>query len=180
MNFAGTTNYGTVSSAWAFQGTGDFNGDGAADLLWVNSGARQVAVWTTRGIDTPSHGPGIAFPVGWSFQGLGDFNGDGKVDIFWRHTAGATSAWFMNGTAVSTHAEYGAPSSSWAITGFGDYNADGMTDVFWRNSTTGQTSTWLVRGNTASFLPSASVGPTWQTLSINPEGLLIDRCTVPG
>jgi hypothetical protein len=39
----------TVSSAWAVQQVGDFNGDGRADILWRNSATGDTYLWDSAG-----------------------------------------------------------------------------------------------------------------------------------
>jgi len=41
----GGTGVTSVSSAWQFVGTGDFNGDGSTDVMWRNSVSGEVDTW---------------------------------------------------------------------------------------------------------------------------------------
>jgi hypothetical protein len=41
-----TVNPGT---AWTVKATGDYNGDGDADILWYNTSTGDYAVWTMSG-----------------------------------------------------------------------------------------------------------------------------------
>ena len=66
-------------------GTGDFNGDGKADILWRNTSTADVAVTFRK-----MHGHCFNhihrnLPSNWTVAGVGDFNGDGKTDILWRN-----------------------------------------------------------------------------------------------
>src|SRR5438309_1877602 len=63
---------------WHGPGTGDFNGDGKADILWQNANG-QAAVWEMDGLNLIS-GSNVGFNPGpaWQVHGTGDFNGDGK------------------------------------------------------------------------------------------------------
>ncbi len=83
------------SLSWTIQGTGDFNADGHADILW-----RHVAgqFGGELGFDSPSyqnaHGPG---DLSWQIQAIGDFDHDRRDDIRWRHTNGQVGIWLMDG-----------------------------------------------------------------------------------
>ena len=86
--------------------TGDFNGDGFADILWQNDDG-SVAVWEMNG--TNLIGSGVVGNPGpsWHAVGTGDFNGDGHSDILWQNSTGEVGIWEMNGTSV-----IGAPVSA--------------------------------------------------------------------
>jgi hypothetical protein len=71
---------GYVSSDWQILGTGDFNGDGKADILWKNRTTSQVYVWLMNEITIASTGTPGAPTSAWSIAGVGDFNGDGKSE----------------------------------------------------------------------------------------------------
>ena len=111
--------------------TGDVNGDGKADLIWVYEGSSSsnsgTTVWLGNGDGTFAHAPII--DIG-SFTGtvptgqtniiqagfsnaestfLGDVNGDGKLDITWIYEGGGNSAnagtavWLGNGNGTWSH-----------------------------------------------------------------------------
>ena len=106
---------GSVTTDWTIVGTGDFNGDGKADILWRHtSGA--VAIWLMNGSAILSTA-GIGNPgTDWSVAVTGDFNYDSKSDILWRHTSGAVAIWLMNGTALlSAPVSLGGVDLSWQI-----------------------------------------------------------------
>src|SRR5262245_8683046 len=64
----------------------DFNGDGAADLLWRHSSG-VVAIWLMNGPTAVSVGSAGNVPTDWTIAGVADFNRDGKTDILWRHAS---------------------------------------------------------------------------------------------
>jgi ELWxxDGT repeat protein len=145
-------------ASWSVAGTGDFNGDGNADILWRDTSG-EVAIWTmngntiTSGADVTSGGSAVRPDASWSVAGIGDFNGDGNRDILWRSTSGQVSLWTMNGSAITGGGDLtsgGAavrPDASWSIAGIGDFNGDGNSDILWRNSS-GALNLWQMNGTT--------------------------------
>jgi Ca2+-binding RTX toxin-like protein len=94
--------YPTVDNSWKISGTGDFNGDSKADILWRNDDG-STSIWLMDGANVLSSGLVPQYPTvdnSWKISGTGDFNGDGKSDILWRNTNGSTSVWEMNGLNV--------------------------------------------------------------------------------
>ena len=58
---------GVITSDWVIQGTGDYNGDGKADILWRNSTSGDVYIWLMNGISIANQG------------GLGDITSDWAI-----------------------------------------------------------------------------------------------------
>ncbi len=89
-----------ASVSYALAATGDFDADGATDILWRHKTSGITSIWfmqsTTR---LDGSGPtDTAASAGWVVRGTGDFNADGRADILWRHsTDGRMSIWFMEG-----------------------------------------------------------------------------------
>jgi serralysin len=163
-----------VPTSWHVVGTGDFNGDGHADILWRNdSGALTDWLGTDNGGFTSNWAnAGTSIPTDWTVIGTGDFNGDGNADVLWRNSAGvvtdqlgnASGGFAANWANLST----GVP-SSWTVVGTGDFNGDGITDVLWRNSN-GTMVDWIGNANggfTANWANApAGVGPEWHVAEI--------------
>ena len=162
---------------WQIAGTGDFNGDKKADILWRNSFTGQAAIWEMDGT-TLLAGTGFisANPgTGWQIGGTGDFNGDAKADILWRNSStGQLAIWEMDGTTLLAGTGFisANPGASWQISGTGDFNGDGKADILWNNSSSNQTAIWLMDGLT--LLPG-----TGFISAIAPSGWKIAR-TVNG
>jgi hypothetical protein len=152
-----------ISEDWQVQFTGDFNGDGKADVLWrnLNPAAPDVGYLYIWIMDGPNVVAGTGYTnsqadMGWRVDGVGDLNGDGKSDIVWRKTGagvdkGAVFLWTMNGTTI-TSARYLDPiSEDWQVVDLGDFNGDGKADVLWRNMNAstpdaGQLYIWIMDG----------------------------------
>ena len=54
-------------------------------------------------------------PLTWTIAETGDYDGDGKSDILWIDGSGNVSAWFMNGTTVTSTFTYGNVGTAWAV-----------------------------------------------------------------
>lgn len=86
---------------WRLAGTGDFDGDNRADLLWQHAVSGKLVAWLMNGTVragasylTPS---GVTDPA-WSVHAVGDLTGDGRPDLLWRHaSSGKLVVWVMEG-----------------------------------------------------------------------------------
>lgn len=131
-------------------GTGDFNGDGRADLLLSGgysdtNGSLLISVLNTHSAGfQPDWEAASIVPSGWTVAGTGDFNGDGKTDVLLRHADGRVTDWLAtapNATIVdvpdapfASNANFNFnPGTDWHIAGTGDFNGDGRDDILWRN-----------------------------------------------
>ncbi|MCE3291532.1 MAG: hypothetical protein K0Q84_469 [Arthrobacter sp.] len=148
---------------------GDFNGDGALDVL-----ARETAtgyLWLYRGNGTGGFLSRVRIGNGWNIfsaiVGPGDFNGDQRVDVLARETRNG-NLWLYRGNGTGGFLPRVLVGSGWnifsAIVGPGDMNSDGAADVLARESATGVL--WLYRGNGGGgWLPRARVGSGWNVMT---------------
>lgn len=126
----------TVRSFWSLRAAGrrdDLDGDGDADVMWFDTGTRQVAVWTLQGSTRTGTVVQDGLDAAWSVAVPGDFDGDGHTDFAFRHTDGSLAMWGMNGavrevTAILTIAS-GPLAASARIAGTGDVTGEGRADV---------------------------------------------------
>ncbi len=145
--------------AWQIKGTGDFNGDGHADIVWRHSNG-QVAIWHmdngTRLYDTypgspifryaPVPRPGLT----WTIVGIGDFDANGRSDILWRENGGQLAMWMDGTETIAAYPSYwnqgGPVDTNWKVEGVGDFDGDARSDILWRQSMSGETAVWLMSG----------------------------------
>jgi ribosomal protein S11 len=149
---------GNVASQWSIAGTGDFNGDGKADILWQDTSGN-VAIWLMNGTTVLNASSSFVSQVSggqWLIKGTGDFNGDGMSDILWQDMSGNVAIWEMNGTTVlNQNSSFVANvAGQWSIQLTGEFNGDGMSDVLWQD-TSGNVAIWEMNG-TAVLNPSSS------------------------
>ena len=116
-------------ASWSIAGVGDFNGDGDADLLWLNSNGT-VSEWLMHGstvIDSRAvtyGGSPVIAGAGWKPIEIGDFNGDGNSDMLWRNsTTGQLTEFLLNGNVVTAEVSPSSggaaitPDLSWSVPG---------------------------------------------------------------
>ena len=76
----------TVSNLdWYVAGSGDYNGDGQADILWRNIRTGANTIWRSANSATRQGMFSVKPFVGWRVAGSGDYNGDGVSDVLWRN-----------------------------------------------------------------------------------------------
>jgi hypothetical protein len=160
-----------ATAPWRLAGTGDFNRDGNADLLWHNNLTGDVVAWYLRGSSrvgggyvSSSNGAVPRARDPWNVVAAADFNQDYGADIVWHNRqTGQTRIWFMNGTTLASYVDVDANRDGgghlvrapWSIVGAGDYNGDFDTDLLWHNDATGEVQIWYL--NRASRIGRATV-----------------------
>ncbi len=103
-----------ASGNWQVEGTGDFDGDGKADILFRYHDAANASdpltgityIASMNGTTVASGAPtGWQVDETWQVASIGDFDGNGKADILWQQAAsGDTFVWTMRGTDVMSGA----------------------------------------------------------------------------
>jgi hypothetical protein len=161
-----TSFVGSVPTYWSVVGTGDFNGDGYADILWRDTSGN-VAIWEMNGTSVLNQSAAAVGNVStsWSVVGTGDFNGDGYSDILWRDTSGNVAIWEMNGTSILNQGATFVANmpTNWSVVETGDFNGDGKADILWRD-TSGDVAIWEMNGTTISSGTELGTVPTTYTI----------------
>jgi hypothetical protein len=139
-----------VDTSWKIAGTGDFNGDGKADVFWRNTSTGENYVYLMNGTTIQNEGYVRAVAdQNWEVAGVGDFNGDGRDDILWRNTStGENYVYPMDGLAILPSEGYvrTVASHHWQVVGVGRFDAGPTADILWRNSRTGENYVYLMNG----------------------------------
>ncbi|MFO1082467.1 MAG: VCBS repeat-containing protein [Reyranellaceae bacterium] len=88
-------------TSWQIAGTGDFNGDRQADLLWRGSSG-EVGIWELDGTQLVAYaqvtraGAPVVLGSAWQIAGTADYSGDGRTDILWSGPGGQLVVWTMD------------------------------------------------------------------------------------
>jgi glucose/arabinose dehydrogenase len=91
----------------------------------------------------------------------GDYNNDGRGDLLFRDTAGALTAWYLNGTGAPQSVSFGTLPAGWSVVGTSDFNSDRRTDLLIRH-TNGTLTARLTTGTaTPQHVTLAGVDPAW-------------------
>ncbi|WP_143131993.1 VCBS repeat-containing protein [Methylobacterium sp. 174MFSha1.1] len=171
---SGLTSVQVTDTNWRIVGSGDFNGDGKADIVWQYGNAANGAdplngatdIWTMTGTTVLSEGVTslVAGTDRWGVAGIGDFNGDGIADLLFRYHNAADAADLLNGmlydftmggrngnNVVSAAPLARQVDESWDVATVADLNGDGRTDLLFRNKSSaaapiGATYEWIMNG----------------------------------
>jgi 2',3'-cyclic-nucleotide 2'-phosphodiesterase (5'-nucleotidase family) len=131
---------GSLPDTWEIRGTGNFDGDGDSDIVWLNDDG-QVRIWELEGGALAQEHDLPAVSTNWQIHGTGDFDNDGDDDILWRHEDGAVVAWEIEGNGYVQNHNLGDVPTTWQIAETGDFDGDGDDDILWRHED-GQLVSW--------------------------------------
>jgi hypothetical protein len=117
--------------------SGDFDGDGKDDLLWLDSASGELHV--DAALAGPASSVLCVLPYDSDVKFVEDFNGDGKDDLLVvDQSTGAARVLLVNGRrVVGGGTPLSAPSADWEPAGVGEFSGDGKADILWRNTLTG-------------------------------------------
>lgn len=154
----GTTPAAVPDLNWTIAGTGDFDGDGKADIVWRHAVSGKNVAWlmdgTTR-LTGAFLNPDTVADLQWLIAGVADFDADGRNDLIWRHAvSGKVVVWLMDGLTRLTGAFTTPPSlgdPNWEMAGIGDFSRDGQPDLLWRHRVSGRNVVWFMNGLKRAF-----------------------------
>jgi Ca2+-binding RTX toxin-like protein len=133
-----------VDPSWSVVASGDFNGDGRADILWRHiSGV--YAEWQGSATGKLNNAGAVLGGATGTVVGSGDFNGDGRDDIVMRNAATGAIGVYLgqgNGQFAAFTPSAQVADLNWKIAAIGDYNGDGRDDLIWKH-VSGVTAMWL-------------------------------------
>ena len=136
---------------WRFATTGDFNGDGKADVLQQHAqDGRARMVFVDGNIVVSTHEIPEARGSTLRAMASGDFNKDGRDDVLWyKASSGKFHVTLMNGPLVLSDTELRGisdPDGVLKVGGVGDFDGDGTDDIIWNNAQSGDVVVTLVDG----------------------------------
>ena len=150
-----------VGTTWSVAGTGDLNGDGKADIVWVEAGGA-IVVWEMNGTTITSSAVVGAVPSGWSLVAVGDVNGDGKDDLIFRSNTGVVAAWIMDGFSVRNVEVIGSMATNYQLAWVADFDGNGIKDFLWFDPATGSAIIWeLFATAPINVWNLGTLGPGW-------------------
>jgi len=150
-----------VGTTWHVAGTGDLNGDGRADIVWVEAGGA-IVVWEMNGTTITSSAVVGAVPSGWSLVAVGDVNGDGKDDLIFRSNTGVVAAWIMDGFSVRNVEVIGSMATNYQLAWVADFDGNGVKDFLWFDPATGSAIIWeLFQTAPINVWNLGTLGPGW-------------------
>jgi parallel beta-helix repeat protein len=156
---------GAIAFYWHIQDTGDFTGDGRADILWRDDAGR-VVLWEMDGATIVNNTLVADVATTSHIEGVGDFTGDAMADILWRDDDGTVRLWEMDGPTVVSDTTVTSVPDDWHVVGLGDFNGDVMSDVLWRDGA-GTVTLWEMDG--ATIVTETALGTLpdyWQVADV--------------
>lgn len=128
----------------------DYNGDGNADLLWVDPSDKAYSVWLLASETIRWAGLTEMENAGDRFLGSADFTGSGREAILWQMPDGAylieNLTEFQNLGDIDRESVAFTLDAEWQLLELVDMNADGIADIVWENAQTGEVMFWAMNG----------------------------------
>jgi hypothetical protein len=151
-----------VQSSW-HAASGDFDGNGTADLLLRSESTGALQVWLMNG-PTIIGSATLSIDPNWIVTNIGDLDGDGRSDLVLRHgITGQIAVAIMNGSAVASFTTISSD-PNWSVVAMGDFNADGRSDLVVRHNTNGQTVQWLMNGSSILLSTVLTYDGNWSVV----------------
>jgi len=122
-------------------GSGDYDGDGRADILIANDSQRSLTLWRMNGATILGVDDAGGFDPAAKLVMTGDWDGDRRSDLCWLRPDGLLEFWYMDG---ASHAAVTRSFSSakWRPVAAGDFDGDGTDDLLFVHTRWGNFSVW--------------------------------------
>lgn len=131
---------------WQPIGTGDFNGDGIGDVLWLGGGT-DLSIWEMANSQVTTMTPVTGNAPAAERAFIGDLDGDGISDVVWRLPYDSslgyqTVTWLMTSGSTVPRSSTVSSSPTDQVQGTGNFDNDAnhQSDVLYRNPSTGDVS----------------------------------------
>lgn len=149
------------------EGSGDYDGNGATDLVWRQASTNAHVVWLTSGGQVISEAP-ISVPKDARLVATAsdyDANGDGRIDLIWKNlTSNVHTVRLMDGASTIGGFQV-AKGTGWDLAATGRYDGNQIGDLLWRNAASGSVVQWLMTYDAAS-----GTGQPRKETEISPAG----------
>jgi len=162
----GTTYVSSLFSAgFDILRTGDFNGDGKADLILYNSKTGEASMGLGNGDGTFSF-QSLFWSPGYDFVETGDLDGDGKTDvILYNSSTGTTYTGISQGNGTLTYT-YILLTANLTYLRLADFSGDGKADLFMYRASSGIASLGVGNGNGGFVLNPLSIAPGYDLADV--------------
>lgn len=125
-------------ASWTLEDSGDYDGDGRADLLWRDPAVPRLVLCRSTGTDANACTTYLAVGAGVMLTGLGDLDGDRRRDFLLRLPGSQVLVCRGAGLVPGTCASLGSYDATWRFSAAGDLDADGHADLLLRDTVTGR------------------------------------------
>jgi len=127
-----------IPSGSVLVGTGDYDGDQNADLLWENAQTGALTLWRLDGGVVVGTGvldrSSLPSAEEWHVGGSGDLDGDGADDLMlWSRVKGEVEVWTLAGTSVASRTRLTGHAGAWSVVAVDDIDGDGMAEIVWQD-----------------------------------------------
>jgi len=108
--------FGLLDPAWKVAGLGDYNLDGAMDIVLRHEASGDVFLFLTGPGGTWEGAAVGARSLDWSIMGVGDYDGDGRSDLLWRQAStGMVSLWRFTSPSTFETQDIGPVGAEWTL-----------------------------------------------------------------